>query len=66
MVIENVDPPLLGAEPAPNTRKKPEMDEDGRIEALSMMLAVFEEGRFPHGGMKRFSAKFGVARSTLW
>ena len=66
METENVDPPVLGAEPALITRSKLEMTEDGRIEALSMMLAKVEDGRFPHGEMKKLCEKFGGTRSTLW
>jgi hypothetical protein len=52
--------------PAPNARRKREMDEKTRIEAFSMLLAVFEDGIFPHGAMKKICAKLNVARSTLW
>jgi hypothetical protein len=57
---------MLGAQPAPNPRKKKNLTAEGRLEALAMMMAVSEVGRFPHGAMKKFSAKLGVARSTLW
>ena len=30
------------------------------------MLAVNEDGRFPHGAMAKICAKLSVARSTLW
>ena len=66
MANENVDPNFLGAGPAPNARKKKKMTEAIQVEALSTMMAVNEDGRFPHGAMKKFSPKLGVARSTLW
>ena len=59
MANEKDDPPFLGGEPVPITRKKQEMKEKNCMDAMSMMLAVHHNGRFPTGAMKKNCTKIG-------
>mmetsp|Transcript_13999 Transcript_13999/g.18247 ORF Transcript_13999/g.18247 Transcript_13999/m.18247 type:complete len:138 (+) Transcript_13999:79-492(+) len=59
------DPPFLPPEPPANNRKKKEMTEHQRLQALSMLLVFAEDGVLPYGSITQIAKKLGVTRSSL-
>jgi transposase-like protein len=60
-----VEPPPEPDPPLPNTKSKQNISDELRLEALTMLVMLSEEGKIRHGGIKMVSEKMGLPRSLL-